>query len=66
MVKILVAILLLVLCSGCAARWSLVKEERIGVVLVETWKNHQTKTCERRAYMYGVVFLGPVECPVTQ
>ena len=61
-----VILALLVLSSGCAARYTLVKTEQIGPAFVETWKDGKAHACQRRAFFGGYYYeskWGEVPCP---
>jgi hypothetical protein len=59
----LLVVLLIVLTPACATTWSHLKNERVGPVEAEIWRNNKTKVCERRVYLDSMYFRTEVPCP---
>ena len=55
-------ILVIVLSSGCSARYRLIRVERVGPVETEIWKDTNNNTCERRVYLDSYYYHGVVKC----
>lgn len=55
---------LALLTSGCATTYSHLRDEKVGPVTAEVWRNNKTKECERRVYLDSMYFKTDVECEV--
>jgi len=54
--------ILIVLLSGCSARYKLIRVERVGPVEAEIWKDTNNNTCERRVYLDSYYYRGVIKC----
>jgi hypothetical protein len=64
----LLIICLAVLASSCATlrapTYSHLRNERVGPVTAEVWRNNKDRTCERRVYLDSMYFKTDVPCEV--
>lgn len=58
----LVILLLIVVTSGCAPTYKLVRVEKVGPTEVETWRDNRTGLCEKRVYLDSMYFRTEVPC----
>ena len=57
------SVLLALVASGCAPRYTLVDVQPVGPVQVEIWHDKQRQQCERRVYLGSDYHWAVVPCP---